>query len=88
MSKDGIASGFAFGYDPTGRSIFFKIDRSTQKLTTGRIHYSMLDVQCSMLDVRPARNALDGGVSRIQPFDLYIEVNTNQMHYAWQAGVH
>ena len=24
-----------------------KIDRSTQKLTTGRIHYSMLDVRCS-----------------------------------------
>jgi hypothetical protein len=23
MSKDGIASGFAFGYDPTGRSLFF-----------------------------------------------------------------
>jgi len=30
---------------------------------------------------------LDGGVSRIQPYDLYIDVNTNQMHYAWQAGV-
>jgi hypothetical protein len=26
-------------------------------------------------------------VNRIQPFDLYIDVNTNQMHYAWQAGV-
>jgi hypothetical protein len=23
VSKDGIASGFAFGYDPTGRSLFF-----------------------------------------------------------------
>jgi hypothetical protein len=23
MSKDGIASGFAFGYDPTGRSVIF-----------------------------------------------------------------
>jgi hypothetical protein len=22
MTKDGIASGFAFGYDPTGRSAF------------------------------------------------------------------
>jgi len=22
MSKGGIASGFAFGYDPTGRSVF------------------------------------------------------------------
>jgi hypothetical protein len=41
MSKDGIAS----------LTLFFKIDRSTQKLTTGRIHNSMLDV-------RPARNAL------------------------------
>jgi len=30
---------------------------------------------------------LDGGVSRIQPFDLYVDVNTNQMHYTWQAGV-
>jgi hypothetical protein len=28
VSKDGIASGFAFGYDPTGRSLFFfKMDR-------------------------------------------------------------
>jgi hypothetical protein len=23
VSKDGIASGFAFGYDPTGRALFF-----------------------------------------------------------------
>jgi hypothetical protein len=38
VSKDGIASGFAFGYDPTGRSLFFKTDRSTQKLTTSRMH--------------------------------------------------
>jgi len=30
---------------------------------------------------------LGGGVSKAQPFDLYIDVNTNQMHYAWQAGV-
>jgi hypothetical protein len=42
MSKDGIASGFAFGYDPTGRSVFHKIDR---------IHYSMFDVGRSMFDV-------------------------------------
>jgi hypothetical protein len=27
-------------------SVFFKIDRSTKKLTTDRIHYSMLDVRC------------------------------------------
>jgi hypothetical protein len=26
------------------RLVFFKIDRSTQKLTTGGIHYSMFDV--------------------------------------------
>jgi hypothetical protein len=25
MSKDGFASGFAFGYDPTGRSVLLKI---------------------------------------------------------------
>jgi hypothetical protein len=31
--RSGIASGFAFGYDPTGRSVFsIKIDRSTQRL--------------------------------------------------------
>jgi hypothetical protein len=30
MSKDGIASGFAFGYDLTSRSVLFKIDRSTK----------------------------------------------------------
>jgi hypothetical protein len=29
----------------------FKIDRSTQKLTTGRIHYSMFDVERSVFDV-------------------------------------
>jgi hypothetical protein len=48
MSKDGIASGFAFGYAPTGRSVFYKMDRSTQKLTTGGIHYSTFDVGRSM----------------------------------------
>jgi hypothetical protein len=42
VSKDGIASGFAFGYDPTGRSFFLKIDR---------IHYSMFDVGRWMFDV-------------------------------------
>jgi hypothetical protein len=45
----GIASGFAFGYDPTGRFVFsIKIDRSTPSLdpkvlerllSTGRIPY-------------------------------------------------
>jgi hypothetical protein len=46
-----VASGFAFGYAPTGRSVFYKIDRSTQKLTTGGIHYSMFDVGRSMFDL-------------------------------------
>jgi hypothetical protein len=33
MKICGIASGFAFGYDPTGRSVFtIEIDRSTQSL--------------------------------------------------------
>jgi len=26
-------------------------------------------------------------MSSIEPFDLYIDGNTNQMQYAWQAGV-
>jgi hypothetical protein len=33
------------------RSVFYKMDRSTQKLTTGGIHYSMFDVGRSMFDV-------------------------------------
>jgi len=92
MSKDGIASGFAFGYDPTGRSLFFlKMDRSTpskilrlSKGSSRRAEYinSMFDVGHSTCP-----QCLDGGVSRIQLLDLYIDVNTNQMHYAWQAGV-
>ena len=40
--KGGIASGFASGYDPTGRSvIFYKIDR---------IHY--FDIRHSLFDIR------------------------------------
>jgi hypothetical protein len=51
MSKCGIASGFAFGYAPTGRSVFiYKIDRSTQKLTTCRIQY--FDIRYSLFDIR------------------------------------
>jgi hypothetical protein len=50
MSKYGIASGFAFGYAPTGRSVFFKIDRSTQKLTTGGMHYSMFNAYSPPLE--------------------------------------
>jgi hypothetical protein len=32
------------------RSVFFKIDRSTQKLTAGRIHY--FDIRHSSFDIR------------------------------------
>jgi hypothetical protein len=31
MSKGGFASGFAFGYDPTGRSVFFYKNRPFDK---------------------------------------------------------
>ncbi|CAB1071703.1 hypothetical protein D1AOALGA4SA_1329 [Olavius algarvensis Delta 1 endosymbiont] len=41
LTNGGIASGFAFGCDPTRRSIIL-IDR---------IHYSMFDVGRSMFDV-------------------------------------
>ena len=42
MSKYGIASGFAFGYDPTGRSVFFyKIDR----IQSFDIRYSLFDIR-------------------------------------------
>jgi hypothetical protein len=50
------------------REIFFKIDRSTQKLTTGRstqkltagrTHYSMFDVGRSMFDVHQFLFRLD-----------------------------
>jgi len=40
MSKDGIAS----------LKLFIKIDRSTQKLTTGRIH--SFDIRHSLFDIR------------------------------------
>ncbi len=49
MTNDGIASGFAFGYDPTGRSVFFKIDRSTKK--THDRQNSLFGVKRSMFDV-------------------------------------
>jgi len=48
--KCGIASGFAFGYDPTRRSVVLKRP-FYKRLTTGRIHYSMFDVGRSMFDV-------------------------------------
>ena len=72
MSKDGFASGFAFGYDPTGRSvIFFKIDRSTQKLTTGRIHY--FDIRHSIFDIRfQALRAGSRGGPKPGPLDLVL----------------
>ena len=57
MSKGGFASSFAFGYDPTGRSVFYKIDRSTKKAHDRR--HALFDVRCWTFDVRPARNALE-----------------------------
>jgi len=130
MSKDGIASGFAFGYDPTGRSLFFKnrpFDAEAHNEQNTLIRLSgkpkllkrtpvgaafqpriktiaagkplpQNQYTCSlritaylnsMFDVGRSTcpQCLDGGVRRIQPFDLYIDVSTNQMHYAWQAGV-
>jgi hypothetical protein len=65
------------------RSVFYKIDRSTQKLTTGRIHYSTFDAGRSTCP-----QCLYGGVSRIQPIDLLINDYTHPTHNAWQAGVH
>jgi hypothetical protein len=44
--------------------------------------YSTLEVGSSTCP-----QCLDSGVSSIQPFDLYTDVSTNQMQYAWQAGV-
>jgi hypothetical protein len=43
MSKGGIASGFAFGYDPTGRSVFFKIDRSAKSSRQAEYITSIFD---------------------------------------------
>jgi hypothetical protein len=45
MSKGGIASGFASGYDPTGRSVFFKTDR---------IHYFDIRFFRVSFSIRPA----------------------------------
>jgi len=49
MSKDGIASGFAFGYDPTGRSLFL-LKKTVRHRSSRRAEYinSMFDVGRSM----------------------------------------
>jgi hypothetical protein len=39
------------------RSVFFKMDRSTQKLTTGRSTQKLTTGRIHLFDVRPARNA-------------------------------
>jgi hypothetical protein len=41
------------------REIFYKTGRSTQKLTTGRTHYSMFDVGRSMFDVHQFLSRFD-----------------------------
>jgi hypothetical protein len=51
-------------------------------LRNDRIHYSMFDVGRSTCP-----QCLDSCLSSIQSFDLYADVSTNQMHYAWQAGM-
>jgi len=53
MSKGGIASGFAFGYDPTGRSIIFnKTDRSTKSSRQAEYIPSTFDIHYSIFDIR------------------------------------
>jgi hypothetical protein len=63
-----------------GRETAGTVARPTLKID--RIHHWMLGVQCSTCP-----QCLDSGVSSIQPFDVYTDVSTNQMQYAWQAGV-
>jgi hypothetical protein len=53
VSKGGIASGFAFGYDPTGRSLFF-LKQTVRHNSSRQAEYfnSMFDVGRSMFDVQ------------------------------------
>ena len=48
ISKSRFAPGLRSHFGGVGLLSFFKIDRLTLRPSTGRIHYSMLDVQCSM----------------------------------------
>jgi hypothetical protein len=45
MTNDGIASGFAFGYDPTGRSVIFFTKQTEFIPSTFDIHYSKFDIR-------------------------------------------
>jgi hypothetical protein len=49
---------------------FSKIDRSTQKLTTGRKHYSMFNVRCSLVSypIRLAAFQVSGGTEPLNPY--------------------
>jgi hypothetical protein len=58
MMKCGIASGFAFGYDPTGRSDYFRliyIDR----IPYFDIPYSLFDIRYSLFQL-PVQAPADG----------------------------
>ena len=46
MMKCGIASGFASGYDPTGRSVFFK--NNNDRIPYFDIRYSLFDIRYSL----------------------------------------
>ncbi|CAB1068282.1 hypothetical protein D1AOALGA4SA_297 [Olavius algarvensis Delta 1 endosymbiont] len=48
MSNGGIASGFAFGYEPTGRSVFLNrpFGKKSSRQAESNIRCSMLDVRC------------------------------------------
>jgi hypothetical protein len=63
MSKGGIASGFAFGYDPTGRSVIFKIDRIPYfdiRYSIFDIHYSIFAFFRVSFSIRPAAAQASG----------------------------
>jgi len=59
------------------RSVIIKMDRSTQKLTTGRIH---------LFDIRPARNALKGLSNFFLALDLKLNDKVNPTPYARAGG--
>ena len=58
MSKDGIAS----------LTLFFKMDRSTQKLTTGRIHE--FDVEWEKMKKQTCDNDFPGYLERTSVLDF------------------
>ncbi len=45
--KCGVASGFAFGYDPTGRSDYFRLIKN-DRIPYFDIHHSLFDIRYSL----------------------------------------